>query len=228
MTESPFTSSDEFAVIERYSERLSRHGHSPLSVGWGPKDRQRARFAVLASNWDLHGKRILDIGAGFGDLYGFLKHFGISRYLGVDIVPGLVETGQATWGGDDRFQLVQADFLKHHIDTQFDVAFVSGTFNFKLANGRNYEFIEAVLTKAFRLCDVGVCANFITDRADFQEDLIFYANESKVLSTCFKLTRRVSLRADYFPFEFSVFLHRDDRFLAETSIFSSYAGERMK
>ena len=225
MTEQPFSQTDRSTVIERYSRRLDVHGHSPLSVGWGPKDRQFARFAVLASQWDLHGMRILDIGAGFGDLFAYLAPLGIDSYLGIDVVPGLVAVGNEQYGTDGRFKLLEAEFLDLGLKGDFDVAFISGMFNFKLANGRNYDFISDVMAKAFGACKVGVAANFINDRTDYQEDLIFYANESVVLTHCFELTRRVNLRADYFPFEFSIFLHKEDTFSTDSAIFSAYRGE---
>lgn len=225
MTDPTFTELDESAVISRYSSRLAQHGHSHLSVGWGPKDRQFARFEILASHWQLGGKRILDIGAGFGDLFAFLAPHGISSYTGIDVVPGLVARGREVYGPDGRFRLIEGEFLDAHLEQGFDIAFISGMFNFKLANSSNYRFIGEVLTKAMASCDEGVCANFITDRTDFVEDLIFYANEGVILKTASSLTRRFALRADYFPFEFSVFLHKRDEYSANSAVFSDYRGE---
>jgi SAM-dependent methyltransferase len=200
------------------------HGHSHLAVGWGPKNRQATRFEILASPWDFAGKRILDIGGGFGDLYGYLAPRGIAHYTGVDIVPDLVAVGRRAYGGNPNFELIQGDFLELELEAEYDLAFISGLFNFKLAQGGNYEFISQVLGKAMGLCSEGVSANFITARTDFQEDIVFYADERIVLETCFHLTRRLSMRADYFPFEYSVHLHKDDSYSTVTSTFLGFRG----
>jgi SAM-dependent methyltransferase len=216
-----FSQKDKDKVISRYTERFDQYGHSQQAVGWGVKGKQDLRFKILSDYWSLEGKRILDIGAGFGDLYPYLKSFGIKSYYGLDLVPSLVEKGNEIYGRDPEFTLTEENILESEFQGEFDIAFISGTFNFKLLNGNNYEFIEAVLKKTMEVCKEGVCANFITDRVDYNEELIFNSNPEKIMTICLKLTRNFCFKQDIFPFEFSVFLNKDDSF-SENTIFNKY------
>jgi SAM-dependent methyltransferase len=220
-----FSESDKDKVIARYNERLKQFGYSQEAVGWGKKGKQDVRFEVLAGYWNLKGKRILDIGAGFGDLYKFLKPAGIKSYNGVDIVPSLVEKGNEIFGNEENFVLKVGNFLEMDFDQEFDIAFISGTFNFKLLNGNNYEFIEGVLKKTMNLCTEGVCANFITDRVDYHEELIFNSNPEKIMTICLNLTKNICFKQDCFPFEFSIFMNKDTSF-SENTIFNRYLNGR--
>ncbi len=217
-----FSDEDADAVIQRYSSRLERYGHSHLSVGWGPKNRQYARFEVLASEWNLSGKSVLDVGSGFGDFFDWLGPDWSGSYTGVDLVPGLVEMGRSVYGDKSNFELLEGNFLEMELSKKFDIVVISGLFNFKLADGNNLDFIRNVMEKSKQISREGLSANFITTRVDYQEDLIFYADESEILDIAFSLTRRVKLRADYFPFEFSIFLHWDDEFDTEKAVFKSF------
>jgi SAM-dependent methyltransferase len=220
-----FSEKDKDKVIARYSDRLEQFGYSQEAVGWGKKGKQDVRFQVLAGYWNLEGKRILDIGAGFGDLYKFLKPSGIRSYYGVDIVPSLVEKGNEIFGKEENFILKVGNFLDMDFDQEFDIAFISGTFNFKLLNGNNYEFIEEVLKKNMSLCKEGVCANFITDRVDYDEELIFNSNPEKIMTICLNLTKNICFKQDCFPFEFSIFMNKDMTF-SENTIFNRYINGR--
>ena len=62
--DTPWSSEESDSVVKRYESRLRNHGVGEEALGWGKKGRQQLRFSVLASHWDLSGKRILDLGAG--------------------------------------------------------------------------------------------------------------------------------------------------------------------
>lgn len=217
-----FSSVDEDKVRDRYRARFLQHGHSQESVGWGKKGKQRERFDVLVSNWDLAGKRVLDVGAGFGDLYDYLSPIGIRSYLGVELVPELAEAGVKVYGKNKNFKMITGNVAELPLEPSFDVGFVSGMFNFRLTDGQNYDFIEKTLTKMFSLCSEGVACNFLTDRVDFSDELIFNSKPEKILEMGLKLTKNVVLRNDYFPFEFSLFLNKDESFSKEDTIFNRY------
>jgi len=221
-----FSERDRRDVVARYSRRFAEHGHSQEALGWGKKGKQDVRFEVLASRWDFAGARVLDIGAGFGDLYAYLKPRGIRSYHGYELVPALAEKGRQLYGRNKNFRLTAGDFLGLPLARDYDIALISGLFNFKLARGNNDEFIAAVLGKAFARCSVGVAANFITDRVDYREKLLFNASPEKIVALALTLTRSFVLRNDYFPFEFSLFLNKDDSFHKKDTIFSAYKNAR--
>ena len=213
----PLSNSDKDKTIKRYNKRLELHGHDQRSVGWGEKGRQRERFNILIDILrisNLKEIKVADIGAGFGDLYKFLvdKKLPIDKYYGYEIVPNLVKQGNLKFNKHTNFNLFNCDYLEKNEIENVDISLISGSLNFKLIKDDNYEYIENVLTKAFINSDHGVAANFITNRTDFKDELIFYADPEKILDICYKLTKRFIIDHSYFPFEYSIALFKNDSY----------------
>lgn len=212
---------DTQKVIERYSERYEKFGYDPKTLGW-VKGKQDLRFSILTSQIDLVEKSICDIGCGFGDLNKYLKKtINNYSYFGIDIVDSLIKEAIARYS-DDNIHFQCGDFLQENI-AEFDYAIASGIFNFKLENEDNYEYIENVMKKAFSLCKEGIAFDFLSDKVDFfNYEHTFHSSPEKILSIAYKYTRNIVLRNDYMPFEFSVFLFKDDSFDKEDTIFKAY------
>ena len=193
-------------IKERYKSRFQTWGHDEQSVGWGKKGRQRERFKFLLGPWQVEDKKILDIGAGFGDLYSECRN--CQEYLGIDVVPELVSEGMKAYGNNVNFKLMLGDFLDPKFKFECDLVFISGTFNFKIEDWDNYEFIAQTLTKGFSLAAEGLSFNFIRDETSYKEDLIFYSNISKLIQIVTSLTPRYALHLDYMPFEGTIHLFK--------------------
>ena len=206
--DTPWSSDESHTVIERYETRLQKHGFGEEALGWGKKGRQQLRFSVLASHWDLRGKTVLDLGAGFGDFYAFSRHLQLREYIGIDLTPGLVSVGNEKYGTEPGFTLKLGSATDESLFQECDVTVISGLFNFRLNSGRNREFISTVLELAFKFSRLGVACNFVTDRVDFKDSLMHYQSPSGALDIAYHLTRNVTLKQDYMPFEYSVFLDK--------------------
>lgn len=209
-------------IIERYNKRLENFGYSQKSVGWGEKGRQELRYEVLASYFNLQNKSLLDLGAGFGDgVKIFYKH-GLKRYIGLEINKKFIGIGKDIYGkkyNNCIFSLKYSDISKSKEYTPSDLIVGSGIFNSKFKKTNNYQFIEQTIKKSIKACKIGIAFNFIDDQTDFKEDYIFYANIGKIVKIIQKYSKKYSIKKDYFPFEFSVFVHKDDSFNKKTSIF---------
>lgn len=212
---------------KRYSQRFDQYGHDQKSVGWGEKGRQIERFKILLDSLKLkpnQSYRIADIGAGFGDLFKFLNSTDITvgSYVGYELVKELVDEGQRAYGHDPIFKLLNKDFLEEKTlpNAQIDVAFMSGCFNFKLLDGNNYIYIEKCLKKALELSAIGISANFITNRVDYEEDYIFYSDPKKIIDIAYGLSSRFTVDHSYFPFEFTVAIFKDQRYNKEYPVFN--------
>lgn len=202
-------------VIERYNKRLQKYGYDPKTLGWF-KNRQPIRFQVLSEIGDLHNCSILDVGCGFGDLYGFLVKGGYSniKYTGVDINPRLIEIAEKVHPGV-RFEV--KDFQEDHVEGSFDWVFSSGIFNFRLPD--NTSFIQAMLKKMVRMCKRGVAADFLSSYVDFKNEGAYYTCPEDIFRFCRALSKRIALRHDYMPFEFCVYIYKDDR-INERNVFA--------
>jgi SAM-dependent methyltransferase len=213
---------DRESIIERYTRRFGAHGHSPMTLGWN-KGNQEIRFDVLTSQYNFRGKRILDIGCGFGDLIGMLsaKYGDDYIYHGVDLVPALIQEARRLHSGSDA-TFSCADILDETFAGEYDYAIASGIFNHKMKAITNYTVIEAVMSKAFRLSRDGIALDFLSDKVDYRHAHTFHSSPGKILNLAYRFSRNVVLRNDYMPFEFSVFINKDDSFSQQSSVFNLY------
>lgn len=114
------------------------------------------------------------------------------------------------------------DFLKEVFEDEFDYAIASGIFNYRLKNQSNYDYVDAVMSKSFELCNEGIAFDFLSDKVDYAYPDNFNYDPARILSMAYKYTRNVVLRNDYMPFEFSIFLFKDDSFEKEKTLFNRY------
>lgn len=220
-----FTKKDKMSVISRYTDKYKKFGYSQKSLGWD-KGKQDIRFEILASQWDFSDASVLDIGCGFGDFYRFANEkFGpLRKYTGLEIVPSLIDKGRELYGSNRDFEIISSSVTEWEPVGEYDFAVISGLFNFKLEGGSNdnYEFIEFVLTRSLAAVSKGVAANYLSDKVDYEYQNTFHSNPGRILEISYKLSRNLVLRNDYFPFEFSVFLTKNDTFMPEDTIFNEY------
>ena len=218
----PVPSIDRESIIDRYTRRFEAHGYDPKTLGWD-KGNQEIRFDILTSQYDFRGKRILDIGCGFGDLIATLwAQYGDDYiYHGVDLVPALIEKAKSLHRGDS-ISFSCTDILDEAFAGEYDYAIASGIFNHKMKAVDNYTVIEAVMAKALHLCRDGIAFDFLSDKVDYRHAHTFHSSPEKILGLAYRFSRNVVLRNDYMPFEFSVFINKDDSFSPARSVFSLY------
>lgn len=214
---------DRMLYIERYSDRLKKYGYSPKSLGWGKSGRQDIRFSVLAQMAISEPfSSVLDVGCGFGDLYGFLLKSGWQGdYLGIDIVPHLIKKGSDIFEGIN-LQLIDITSTKHSDLAKYDYVISSGIFNAKLTMEDNKKHIEKALHNMFNHAKVALCCDFMSTYVDFQQPDSWHTEPTWVFNVAKKLSKRVLLRHDYMPYEFALFVFCDDG-INESNCFSSFS-----
>ena len=204
-------------VLRRYTERLAALGPVPEALGW-TRGRHTLRYRILLDHWDLAAGDLLDFGCGFGDMYAFCRdHFPGLRYHGFDLNPALVAAGRARYPDAD---LAAGNALKDGLTGQWDLIVASGVFNFLLSD--NWGFIEAIFDLFARHARVGFAANFLSDRVDYRLDHAFHADPAKVVELAYRYSNRVTLRNDYMPFEFTIFVDLRRAFDRERVVYPEF------
>lgn len=216
-----FSESDKLNIIERYTSRYEKHGHSPLSLGWS-KGKQMLRYLALLDKFDLEGKRVLDIGCGFGDGIKVIEKYTTNyEYTGVDVVPCLIDEANSK-NKKENVHFLCCDFLDESFNQDFDIIIGSGIFNFKLDEQDNYEFIKKVIDKSFSLSRVGVAFDFLSSNVDFKLDNTFHSKPESILSMYYEKSRNVSLDNSIMPFEFVVHGYVNNDFDKADTIFNRF------
>lgn len=209
-------------IIRKYKQSFEKYGYSPKTLGWD-KGKQNIRFEVLLSFFNLNGKSILDLGCGFGDLNISLydKNIDSFKYLGVDLVGEFIDEGRRRYP-QDNIKFLKANFLEYPFKEKFDIIVASGIFNDKFISGNNDIFVEKVFEKTWSLCRDGFAFDFLSDKVDYKYNHTYHNNPEHILKLAYKLSRNITLRNDYMPFEFCIYVCKDDSFDKTDTIFNNY------
>jgi len=189
-----------------YEDHVRRFGYSFRALGFGRRSSQEKRFAAAAALGSFHGKRVLDVGCGFGDLLSWLKARGIEpRYTGLDICRSMIERCRKRFAGTAaRFMI--GDALTFVTDEPYDYIVASGIFGYKAADTR--QRVQPTLERLFDLTRIGLALNFLSRRAPARSPGRLYLHPADVLQFALKLTPAARLDHSYLPNDFTVCLYR--------------------
>ena len=196
-----------------YLKLYKKYGICSKSLGWD-KGKQFLRFDQLTKNYILKDCSILDVGCGFGDLASYLKgkdNWVSIHYLGIDLIDDFVKVAKQSHKVKN-FKFISGEFLDTNFNNNFDYILSSGVFNLKNNLENNYKLIETFIAKMLKHCNKSVSIDFLSDQVDFKHKHNFHWNPPKVLKIAYKFSRNVSLSNDYFPFEFTLRINKDDSF----------------
>lgn len=207
--------SDRDILSSYYGKKLKQYGHDTRSLGWIPGGR-KARFTALTSIGDLNGCSILDVGCGFGDLYGFLRDQGIAvDYTGIDINPEFIEIARQAFPGA-RF--ICGDFDGDQASGSYDWAFAAGIFTVRISD--NDSFVKSTLQRMLSVARKGIAADFLLPTYS-ERDTYWRPPPEETLQFCRTLSRRVALRCDYMADEYCVYVYKNDR-ADERNVFEDF------
>lgn len=212
---------DKAALLKRYSDRLSKYGATDAALGW-TKSKQKLRYRVLLDYWLAHPTptplHVLDFGCGFGDFYGYAHQHGVPlSYTGVDINEDLIAVARQRYP-EARFLCI--DMFDQRFSESFDIVLSCGVHNHKLVD--NAQFIERTFALFNRISNVGFAVNFLSNRFTFENADNYYASPEEILGLGLGYSSRVSLRHDYMPYEFTVFVDKRSEVDEALTVFLPY------
>lgn len=211
---------DKQGQIAYFEGLLAQHGANYKALDWNSPESQRLRFKIFKEIF-VYGKKasgisLLDVGCGFGDLYGFLKAEGLLHrnrinYTGYDISPKLLEVARKKYP-EAKFEL--KDMLENRYVPKFDYVFCSGIFNIRTSEEFDHlDFVKEMLFRMYDLAGCGVAVNFLSEGAlpigspeDLNSGRYFYFKPDEILNFCRFVCSRYILRHDYHPGDFTVYL----------------------
>jgi SAM-dependent methyltransferase len=207
----------EAAVAEYYSRAFAEHGADHRGVDWSSRESQEARFEVLLDGVDWSRRpSLLDYGCGYGALGGYVDRIGAEcRYVGHDIVAGMIETARlANAGRDDRSFTTLAPELAGAAAGGFDEVMASGIFNVRLdARPAAWEaYVWDTVVRLGSLAGRRLAFNMLppVSAPELARPHLHHADPRGVAERCETLLGgRVTVRENYGLWEFTVVVELD-------------------
>jgi SAM-dependent methyltransferase len=211
---------DKEKIALRYRERIRDRGHSPAALG-EPKGRQAFYFDFLLKFDGLEpSDSIVDIGCGYGDLFGYLRSRGWrGEYLGIDIIPELIEEGRRRY--PDATLRVQ-DIQDEAIGGPFDWCMCCHALTSDTQNVPFLRHTEDMLRIMWAGCRKGLIFNMLSPLADYTNAIHARPRFGEVLDIVSGLTQRFVVRHDYMPFEYAIYAYKDDAIDRSLLIFEEH------
>ncbi len=184
---------------------MRTYGFDHRGLGFGNRSSQEKRFEALLALGDFEGRRILDVGCGFGDFLAFLLDRGIEpRYTGIDVCAPMVDRCEERFHGAGRFLV--ADALAYQPDGPYDYVVASGIFGLEAPGAR--ERIRPTLQRLFDWSRIGASANFLSAQSPKPAAARVYVEPREILEIAFALTPSVRLDHSYLPNDFTIHLDK--------------------
>lgn len=197
---------DKDSIIARYSDRFAQHGTGLKTLNTGAGDKHLRQHTLHSSLFALEGKSILDIGCGLAHYYEFLKSRGISvKYTGYDIVEPFITSNRQRYP-ECNFEV--RDIFREGIAITPDVVTFCQVFNNKYQGASNDDIVKRAITIAFEKATVGVSIDMLGNHVNYQEPHLHYFSPEAMFTFAKSLTRFVSLRHDYLPYDFTLVLYK--------------------
>ncbi|MEI0844222.1 class I SAM-dependent methyltransferase [Brachyspira pilosicoli] len=201
-------------IVDHYINRVNDLNIPDYKVvDWESEEAQNLRFKALIEHFNMSSNVLLDVGCGVGSLAEYIDKNNINLYyIGIDIMPEMVERAKSKNYKNINPQFMTMDFFKKtDIKDDVDYIYTSGIFNLNLGNNEEFlkEAIEAFLLAARK----GVCFNLldISCKEKYGDKYYYYKKDDILLLTQdilkkLNLSYKIHIEDKYLQNDFSVFI----------------------
>lgn len=204
-------------LVEHYEACFLEHGRTPQGVDWPNAADLATRFDVMLGILEPGGAKVslLDLGCGPGLLLDHLEARGRLAqvdYWGVDLSKPMLDAAVARWPGR-RFE--SRDLLAQPLAPgSVDYVIMNGVLTERrgIAHGDMANYALDLLEQAFAAARRGIAFNVMSKVVDWErEDLFHWGFDEMALSVSKRLSRHLTIRADYGLYEYTVYVHKAPR-----------------
>lgn len=166
--------------------------------GWGSLESQRARFEAISRLISKTPTRILDVGCGTGDLYGYLREKKLPySYVGIDLLPEMIQFAKqkfpdATFIVGDIFELDTGPLAP-------DFVIASGLLQFRDPEDEDYH--KSAIEYLWNIPKSGLVMNILSDLRELENKIPeeLYLSPVDTLEFLFSLSKFAVLDHSYHP-----------------------------
>lgn len=192
-------------IANFYNGRVQTFGHDPRACDYGRAESQQRKFAVLSQMTDYSEATVLDVGCGFAD-YGeyLLKRYQGVEYHGLDLSQEMIAKARLA---RPEWDLRVGNILELPQDEAYDIITANGIF-YLLGEGAE-SLMQKIVAEMYKRARRGVVFNSLSSWASIHEKGEYYANPLAVVEWCRKLSPWITLRHDYLPHDFTIFISKE-------------------
>jgi len=195
-------------VARFFDDLTQKHGFGFKSLAYGSLESQLKKFQALIEvgiNKESKVVTVLDVGCGFGDLAEFMKKKNIKfKYKGIDISSKIIKIAKEK---RPYLDITMADILEMKGKKLFDYVLCTG-FNC-VKTGCNWEVLQEAAKRMFGLAKKAVAISSVSNCRINKNKDTYYTSPERFFTYCMKnLTRKIILRHDYLPHDFTVYLYK--------------------
>lgn len=192
-------------IIKYHTQLYKKFGRHKASLG-DPREHYNIKFKMMTEIGELNNSKILDVGCGWGDFLTYLNNKGINtKYTGVDINPKFIEICKSE---HKKANFFERDIEKEKFEEdKFDYVFAVGITSLM----ESYDSVKKLIIEMLKISKKGIAINFMSTYVDFQKKESTHFSPEKIFSIAKKLSKRVVIRHDYLPFEFFLYIYKNDK-----------------
>ncbi|MDC7223319.1 MAG: methyltransferase domain-containing protein [Spirochaetales bacterium] len=198
-------------ITHFYNEELRLDPEKLECLGWEDRKSQFRRFQILTDYIDLNGKKVLDVGCGFGHLVEHLKDREIqAEYTGLDLLSSMVGSARERHG---EHTFLEGDLFGETLfeGDSFHVLYCSGLFN--LNTGNNFDFLLDAVETFLHLSTETVVFNLLHKDSPDKEDRFYYFHPDQVIREIevrFSQIKSIQLVEHYLNNDFTLLLSQQE------------------
>jgi SAM-dependent methyltransferase len=209
------------SIAAHYEKCLERHGDTHRGVDWPRAEdvdvRHRAMLDVIrpARTSVGHRVRLLDFGCGASHLYEYIKRerFEEIEYAGLDISERFISLSRRKFP-ENEYWCMDILTAPEAALPRFDYAVMNGVFTEKvdLTFTEMLQFVKQIVSRVFRLVDIGIAFNVMSKHVDWERDDLFHLPfDTLAAFLTSELTRNFVIRCDYGLYEYTTYVYHGYR-----------------
>lgn len=195
-------------IASFYDKQCLQFKENWKAAHWSSRESQEDNFNLMSHIAPFEPTdRILDLGCGAGDFYGFMQKRGWkATYEGVDVSQNMIDRA---WTKYPKGRFAKIDFMSETFNFKYDWIIAAGTFNHKVEN--QYEYVFGAMKKMHSLARKGCGVIFMSKhdpaQAAIPTEYLFGYDPVEVLKLCMELTPWVNFNHTALSWGFVVFFY---------------------
>ena len=191
-----------------YAPLITQHQNEPFkAVSWGSANGQDTRFRIIKRACNEAGAgTLLDVGCGLGD---FSTHWRCANYMGIDMVPEMIDTARVRHSNMPEFVLADLLSPSELGMREFDAVVASGIFGIKAYPDYARKMIAAMWARTGNILVFNMLSSSVpeVDRSGFEA----FFDADGIMYLCQKLTPFVKIDHSYRLNDFTVCMYREQQ-----------------